>query len=127
VVTGAVPDVGPWLAACDAVAVPLRHGGGTRIKILEALAAGCPVVSTRKGAEGLELEDHRHLRLADGADAMAAALLWCLAEPAAAGAMARRGGERVEKLYSWAANAARVRSAVAALADGDPRARAAAG
>lgn len=116
VVTGAVADVGPWLAACDAVAVPLRHGGGTRIKILEALAAGCPVVSTRKGAEGLELEDHRHLRLADTPDGMAAALLWCLAEPAAASAMARRGGRQVEARYSWSANAALVRAAVSALA-----------
>lgn len=111
-VTGEVADARPWFARADVVAVPLRTGSGTRLKILEAMAAGCPVVSTRKGAEGLRLEPERHLLLADTPDELAAAVLRCLREPEAAGAMAARGREQVERLYSWRANAARVREAL---------------
>ena len=56
-----VPDVRPFLATCGMLVVPLRIGGGSRLKILEALAAGTPVVSTRVGAEGLELAPGRDL------------------------------------------------------------------
>jgi polysaccharide biosynthesis protein PslH len=61
VVTGQVPDVRPYMAAASIMAVPLHHGGGTRLKILEAFAAGCPVISTAKGAEGLKAKDGEHL------------------------------------------------------------------
>ena len=64
-VTGTVPDVRPYLAEGSVCVVPLRAGGGTRIKIFEAMAAGLPVVSTRIGAEGLPLEDGVHCFLAD--------------------------------------------------------------
>lgn len=121
VVTGAVPDVRPWFAASDAVIVPLRHGGGTRLKILEALAAGCPTVSTRKGAEGLRLDDGVHLRLADAVPDLVEALLWCLTEPEAAQAMSERGQARVAELYSWEANEIRVREAVSGLSRRDDR------
>ena len=114
-VTGEVPDVRPWLGACDVVVVPLRHGGGTRLKILEALAAGCPVVSTAKGAEGLEVEHGRDLLLAETPEAIGEAVLWCLADPAAAAAMALRGRALVAARYSWQANLATVASAMAAL------------
>ncbi|MEZ5976962.1 MAG: glycosyltransferase family 4 protein [Planctomycetota bacterium] len=70
---GEVADVGPYLASAAVLAVPLRIGGGTRLKIAEALATGTPVVSTRVGAEGLDL-DERHLALADDAQAFARAL-----------------------------------------------------
>ena len=56
-----VPDVRPFLARCGMLVVPLRIGGGSRLKILEALAAGTPVVSTRVGAEGLDLTAGRDL------------------------------------------------------------------
>jgi glycosyltransferase involved in cell wall biosynthesis len=123
VVTGAVPDVRPWFAAAGAVIVPLRHGGGTRLKILEALAAGCPLVSTHKGAEGLQLDDGLHLRLAETAHDLAEALLWCLREPEMAQAMAERGRARVAELYSWEANEARVREIVSALSRQDAQSR----
>jgi glycosyltransferase involved in cell wall biosynthesis len=55
--------------------IPLRVGGGTRIKVYEAMAMGCPVVSTRIGVEGLPVEHDRHYLEADSADAMAAAVL----------------------------------------------------
>jgi glycosyltransferase involved in cell wall biosynthesis len=70
-VTGAVPDMAPWLDAADVVAVPMRWGSGTRIKILEAFAHGIPVVSSTIGAEGLDAVDGTHLLLAEGADAFA--------------------------------------------------------
>ncbi len=78
VVTGAVDDMRPYLQSHGAVyAVPLRHGSGTRLKILEAFAAGIPVVSTRKGAEGLNVHDGQELLLAetDAEFAQALALL----------------------------------------------------
>ena len=73
-VTGAVEDTAPHLAAASVVAVPVRHGSGTRIKVLEAMAAGRPVVSTRAGAAGLLVVDGEHLQLADSPEAFAAAL-----------------------------------------------------
>ena len=60
-VTGTVPDVRPYYREAVAVVVPLRVGGGTRLKILEAMAAGVPVVSTTLGAEGLEVDPGRDL------------------------------------------------------------------
>ncbi|MFO1074531.1 MAG: glycosyltransferase [Geminicoccaceae bacterium] len=112
VVTGEVADVRPWLAAADIAVAPLRTGSGTRLKILEAMAAACPVVSTGKGAEGLAVVDGEHLLLADEAGAFVAALRRCLDQPAEAMAMAMRGNALVERLYSWTANRARVRAAL---------------
>jgi polysaccharide biosynthesis protein PslH len=111
-VTGKVPDVRPWLAGCDVLVVPLRHGGGTRLKILEALAAACPVVSTAKGAEGLEVENGRDLLLAETPDAISDAVLWCLGHRAAAAEMAARGRALVAARYSWEANFLTVRAAI---------------
>jgi glycosyltransferase involved in cell wall biosynthesis len=61
-----VPDCAPYYAGAAACIVPLRFGGGTRVKIIEAFAHRCAVVSTAKGCEGLEVEDGVHLRVADG-------------------------------------------------------------
>src|SRR5205807_10069120 len=63
-----VNDVRPYLARCGMLAVPLRIGGGSRLKILEALACETPVVSTRIGAEGLHLESGQHLQVTEGLD-----------------------------------------------------------
>src|SRR5262249_19848811 len=63
--TGRVPAVQPYLERASVLVVPLRIGGGTRLKIVEALALGTPVVSTSIGAQGLGLEHGRHLLLAD--------------------------------------------------------------
>ena len=65
IVTGTVPEVVPYLRQSSVSIVPLRIGGGTRIKILEAMACRCPVVSTSIGAEGLEVKSSRHLLIAD--------------------------------------------------------------
>ncbi|MEO7837333.1 MAG: glycosyltransferase family 4 protein, partial [Acidimicrobiales bacterium] len=69
VVTGRVEDMATELSRADLLAVPLRYGGGTRIKILEAFAHRIPVVSTTLGAEGLGAVDGRHLLLADDSEA----------------------------------------------------------
>jgi len=70
---GPVAAMAPHLAAADAMVVPLRAGGGTRIKLLEAFAHRVPVIATTIGAFGLDVSDGRELVLADGAEAIAAA------------------------------------------------------
>lgn len=74
-VTGTVPDVRPYLHASTALLVPLRYGSGVRTKILEAFAAGRPVVSTAVGAEGLDVRDGEHLLLADTEEEFARACI----------------------------------------------------
>jgi sugar transferase (PEP-CTERM/EpsH1 system associated) len=64
-VTGRVEDVIPYYKQASVCVVPLRAGGGTRLKILEAMALGRPVVSSTLGCEGLDVEDHKHLLIAD--------------------------------------------------------------
>jgi glycosyltransferase involved in cell wall biosynthesis len=96
-----VPDVRPHLAASAVMAVPLRIGGGSRLKILEALAAGLPVVSTRIGAEGLALRPGGDYTLADTPEDMAAALIDCLQRPATARTQAERGRLTVSAGYDW--------------------------
>ena len=68
-----VPQVAPFYARAHAAVLPIRAGGGTRLKVLEAFAHGVPVVSTTIGAEGLAVEPGRHLLVADDPDALAAA------------------------------------------------------
>jgi glycosyltransferase involved in cell wall biosynthesis len=96
-----VADVRPFLASSALMVVPLRIGGGSRLKILEALVSGLPVVSTRVGAEGLCLEAGRHLTVREGVADLAEALVACLRNPAAALAQAEEGRRRVLELYDW--------------------------
>jgi hypothetical protein len=88
--------------------VPLRIGGGSRLKILEAAAAGLPVISTRVGAEGLELVPGEHYTQADEPDRMADSLVACLRDPGPARAMAGRGRDFVLRRYDWDALASRL-------------------
>lgn len=96
-----VPDVRPYMSNSAVMTVPLRIGGGSRLKILEALAARLPVVSTAVGAEGLELADGTHLTIADDAEAMAAALIAAIDRPEAANAQAEAGRAAVSARYGW--------------------------
>jgi len=73
-VTGTVDDVRPFYASAVAAVVPLRSGSGTRLKILEAMAAEVPVVSTQLGAEGIDVKDDVHLLLANSGPEIAAAV-----------------------------------------------------
>src|SRR5213075_2352557 len=88
-VHGSVPDVRPFVARAAVSIVPLRIGGGSRLKIPEALAMGRPVVSTSIGAEGLDVGDG--VVLADGAEPFADAVAAVLADPMEAAARAARG------------------------------------
>ena len=96
-----VPDVRPYLARSGVMVVPLRIGGGSRLKILEALATGLPVVSTRIGAEGLEIEPGRHHIEANGPDEMARALIGCIRDPGPARAQADQARRFVLDRYDW--------------------------
>jgi glycosyltransferase involved in cell wall biosynthesis len=100
---GEVEDVRPYLAQASLSVVPLGAGGGSRLKIVEALAAGCPVVSTSVGAEGLDLVDGEHICLADGDATFAAALTRLLADSALAQKQANAGREQVLNNNTWSA------------------------
>ncbi len=96
-----VPDVRPFLARAAVMAVPLRIGGGSRLKILEALACGLPVVSTRVGAEGLSLTPGADYDLVEGTEEMAGALVRCLRDPGPALERAGRGRRVVRECCDW--------------------------
>lgn len=99
--TGRVEDVRQYTCLADVFVVPLWIGGGTRLKILEALAMQIPVVSTRIGAEGLNLQDGVHLRLADDVSTMVQAIIELSTQPDHAQKIARRGREYVLEQYDW--------------------------
>jgi sugar transferase (PEP-CTERM/EpsH1 system associated) len=100
-VTGTVDDVRPFLAEATVCVVPLRIGGGTRLKIFEALAMAKPVVSTSIGAEGLPVVSGKHIVLADGAGDFARAVVTLLADPARRHRLANAGRALVEERFSW--------------------------
>ena len=96
-----VEAVDPFLLDARVAVVPLRIGSGTRLKALEAMAAGRPVVGTTVGLSGLGLTDGVDARLADDAPAFAAAVLDLLADDGAARDQAAAGRRRVEDDFSW--------------------------
>ena len=100
-VTGTVDDVRPSIGEASVYVVPLRAGGGTRLKIFEALAMSKPVVSTTVGAEGLALEHGRHFLAADEPQAFADAVIGLLRDPARRRMLGDAGRHLVETHYSW--------------------------
>jgi glycosyltransferase involved in cell wall biosynthesis len=96
-----VQDIRPLVASSAACVVPLQEGGGTRIKILEAMALGTPVISTTKGAEGLAAEDGEHLLLADDPEAFAMRTVELLQNRALRQRLATNGRRLVEETYDW--------------------------
>ncbi len=96
-----VPDVRPFLARAGMLAVPLRIGGGSRLKILEAIAAGLPVVSTRIGCEGLVFSPGRDLAVVENESEMAPALIATIRHPERAATMAQRAKAVVDGHYRW--------------------------
>ncbi len=113
-----VADVRPHLHRSGVLAVPLRIGGGSRLKILEALACGLPVVATRVGAEGLCLVPDKHLAVVPGPADMAAALVRCIREPGWARALAGQGRRVVLDYYDWDALADKLERVWIDVADG---------
>ncbi|MGH9666219.1 MAG: glycosyltransferase, partial [Bryobacteraceae bacterium] len=100
-VTGTVPDVHPWLWGARVSVVPLRVGGGTRLKIYEAMGARIPVVSTTIGAEGLDVRDGENIHIADQPADFAERCLALLGDPDARARMAAAAWEEISAHYSW--------------------------
>ncbi len=103
IVTGTVPDVRPYLFGSLVSIVPLHVGGGTRLKIYEAMAARTPVVSTTIGAEGLDVVSGRHILIADQPQDFAAMCLRLLESPAERERLASAAWQLVSDHYSWEA------------------------
>ena len=99
--TGFVSDLRPHLAAAAAVVVPLRLGGGTRLKIVEAMAMGKAIVSTTLGAEGIEAVPGRDLLVEDEPAAFADAVNRLLAEPGLAACIGQRARQLAVERYAW--------------------------
>ena len=106
-VTGTVPDVRPYLERAAISVVPLRVGGGTRLKIYEAMAMGIPVISTTIGAEGLPLRSGEHLLIADTPAEQLSAICALLEDPERAALLAANGLRHVGEHCSWEAVAER--------------------
>jgi glycosyltransferase involved in cell wall biosynthesis len=99
--TGTVEDVRPHLDRCQVLVVPLRSGGGTRIKIFEAMAQGVPVVSTSIGAEGLPVPEGEAILIADDPAAFAGAVVSLLESPEFRDRIATCARELMVGEYSW--------------------------
>ena len=89
------------LCACRVGVAPIFRGSGTRLKILEYMAAGLPVVSTRKGAEGLNLDAERHLIYAETASEFQAALLKLLSDPSYSKKLSIQAGDLIRSQFDW--------------------------
>ena len=100
-VTGTVPDIRPYLWNSAISVVPLRIGGGTRLKIYESMAAGAPVVSTSIGAEGLAVKPGEHILLADTPEAFAQACTGLLSDAQRSRRQAEAARALVEERFSW--------------------------
>ena len=99
--TGFLPDIRPAITKSWTVVVPLRTGGGTRIKILEAMALGTPVISTYKGAEGLEVTPEKNILLADDPANFARQTIRLLQDAKLRSHLSINGRKMVEAKYGW--------------------------
>ena len=97
---GYVPALAPHLNRIAVMIVPLWHGSGTRIKILEAWAQGIPVVSTSRGAEGLEGTHMEHIWIADSAADFATAVVYLLSDQATRDRLSQAAWRLVQQ-YAW--------------------------
>jgi len=116
---GEVSDVTPYLRQWALMVVPLLHGGGTRMKILDAWAHGIAVVSTSKGAEGIRATPGEEVWIADTPNEFARAVIHLLRDAAERHRLARGGYERARRDYSWETIAERARHQVRALLIGN--------
>lgn len=102
-VTGRVDDVRPYYERSSVCVVPLRAGGGTRLKILESMALNRPVVSTTIGCEGLQVQDGIHLLIADSPAHLAASTIRLLQDAELRAALTRQARQLVVARYDWEA------------------------
>jgi glycosyltransferase involved in cell wall biosynthesis len=114
--TGEVPDARPYIAGAAVYVVPMRIGGGVRLKLLEALALEAPVVSTSMGAEGVEgLRSGEHCLLADDPAGFASAVLRLLDDPPLGRRLGSAGRALAGARYDWSAIVPRLEAAYVAL------------
>lgn len=106
VFTGHVPDIRRLIADTQVSIAPIRIGGGTRLKILESMALGVPVVSTTKGAEGLDVTDGRDILLADSPRTFADQVLRLLEDAPLRARVSAEARRLVEQRYTWTASGA---------------------
>ena len=116
--TGFVPDIAAELAAADVIVVPVRFGSGTRVKILEAFAHRIPVVSTTLGSEGLDVEDGKHLLIADDPEGIATACAAALDDAALRGRLVAAAHDLYWSKYRWEVIASEVADVASRLARG---------
>jgi glycosyltransferase involved in cell wall biosynthesis len=100
-IIGRVADMRPYLRAADLFVAPLRAGGGTRLKLLEAFAVGLPTVATTKAATGIDLRPGDHAAIADDAEALSGEILRLLDDRDARQAMAASARQLIEDRYDW--------------------------
>jgi glycosyltransferase involved in cell wall biosynthesis len=112
---GFVESAAETVRGAHVVVVPLRSGGGIRVKILETLANARPVVTTALGVEGIPLRDETHLLVRDTASAIADAIVMLFGDPERAALLASNGRRFVEEHYSWTAAADRMNAALVEL------------
>jgi glycosyltransferase involved in cell wall biosynthesis len=117
---GEVPDIRPYVAEATAVAVPIRIGGGTRLKVVEGLAMGKAMVSTTLGCEGVAVRDGEHLLIADDAAAFASRIFEVFESPTLRDALGQAGRRLIETRYSWKLGGARLESLYRQLIDNEP-------
>jgi glycosyltransferase involved in cell wall biosynthesis len=100
-VTGTVADIRTYVAGALALVVPLRSGGGTRLKILEAMAMERPVISTKVGAEGLEVTPGTDILIADDAEQFVNHVDFLVKSPEASKNLGKAGRRLVVEKYDW--------------------------
>ncbi len=100
-VTGAVDDPRPWVAGATVYVVPMRMGGGVRLKLLQAMAMGCAIVSTPMGAEGVNVRQGREMLLARPAEDFAGATLSLLSNPQRRASLGQAARKRASENYAW--------------------------
>jgi len=110
-ITGWVEEVRPYLARANVVIAPLRMGGGSRLKILEAMAMAKPIVSTTIAAQGLKVKPEAHLVIADTAALFADKVISLLDSPESCRSLGERGRRFIEETYTWHLCAQRLQEA----------------
>lgn len=115
-IVGAVDDIAAWYRRSRVLLAPVRAGSGTRLKLLEAFAAGLPVIATPLAAEGLEGTDGVHFRLADSAERFAVEAARLLGDPAERARLADAARDLAHERFDWSHSAARLAAAWEELA-----------
>jgi glycosyltransferase involved in cell wall biosynthesis len=100
-VTGYAPDLDPYMEQSAIMVVPVRAGGGMRVRILEAFARGMPVVTTTVGLEGIEAEPGVEVLVEDTPETFASAVMGLLSNPDWQAKLSQRGRKLAEEKYDW--------------------------